>query len=113
MIGCLDAVGNGGVRVTVALIIFFDVAACFEDLRIAHHARAFQLGFLGEFLIRKDRVAYEADASAHWAGGDFGDQVELVAIRFCEETHIIDKAGLIERGDVLIEILGAVGIACL
>ena len=109
MVGRLDAVGNRGVGVAVALVVFLDVAAGFEDLRIAHHAGAFEFGFFGEFLIGKDRVADEADAAAQRASGDFGDQVDRIAARFGEEAYIVDEAGFVESGDVLIEILGAVG----
>ena len=109
MVGGLDAVGNRGVGIAVALVVFFDIAAGFEDLRIAHHAGALEFGFFREFLVGKDRVADEADAAAQRASGDFGDQVDRIAARFSEETDIVDEAGFVERGDVLIEVLSAVG----
>ena len=106
--GVLGAVADRHIRVTVALVVFLKVAAGFEDIGIAHCAAGLELGFLGEFLVGKDRVAHETDAVDGGTGEDIRDHPDAAARRLGEETDVIDQAGFEKGLDVVIETLGTV-----
>ena len=111
MAGRLSAVGDRDVRVTVALIVFLNVAARLEDLLVAQGATGFHFGFLGQLLIGENRIALEADTPEAGPRGHFCDQLHARAIRLGEETHIIYQTGFIERLDVVVQALCPIGRA--
>ena len=109
--GRLRAVGDRHVGVAVALIVFLDVAPRLEDLLVAERAAGFDFRLLGQLLIRENRVPHESHAAKRRTSRHLGDQPHAVAHGLREETHVVHQAGLVERLDVVIEILGAVGRA--
>ena len=101
----LRAVGDGGVRVAAVLIVFFDVAAGFEDLRIAHRAACLDLRFLRQFLVGESRVADKPDTAESCARRHLCDQLYTAIDGLGEETHVIYQAGLVKRLDVVVQTL--------
>ena len=95
-VGGLNAMGHAHIRIAVSTVVFLKVAAGFENLGITHHAARLELGFLGEFLIGKHRVAHESHSPAHRAGGHLGDEFHAFAYRLGQETHVVHQAGFIE-----------------
>ena len=100
--------GDGDVRVAVALIVFLDVAAGFENLFVAERAAGLHLGLLGQLLVGENGISDEAHASQPGPRGHFRDELHAATDGLGEETHVIDEAGFVERLDVIIQTLGAV-----
>ena len=111
--GRLRAVADRHVGVAVSLIVFLDVAPRLEDLLVAERAAGFDFRLLGQLLVGENRVSNKPHAAERRTRRHLGDQPHAVTHGLREEAHVVHQAGLIERLDVVIEILRAVGRAAL
>ena len=91
----LHFVADRHVRVSVALVIGFDVATRGQNLFVAQRAAGFQFRFLGELLFAENVVADKAHRFERGAGGHFGDQLHAAARRFGKPAHVIDLTGFV------------------
>src|SRR5690606_7454403 len=104
----LEPVGYGDIRIAVALVVGFDVAAALQDFSVAERTAGGEFAFAGELLVAEDRVADKADSAQRRAGRNFRDQAYAAVHFFGKEADVIDQAAFIQSLDVVIQPLGAV-----